>query len=74
MTKKYTAWALCGEWWWVGEYLAVVDGGYIGYEDATPSKTHQTVLLRRLTVDLHEVRRYVKLNTLMTLRKIIDLS
>lgn len=68
--KDIIAWELCGNWEWVGQYLAYTKNGRVGYEDATASKTNQTVLLRYLDPDLHQVNRYVAWDTPMELKKI----
>lgn len=66
MPQRYTAWELCGDWWWVKQYDARIVGGRSQYETATASTTQQTVALRR-AVALHRITRYVHPDTLMEL-------
>lgn len=62
---NFTAWNLAGDWWWVGQYYAVIDGGYAQYETATAT-ANGMVCLRR-TDELHQINRYVPHDTPMYL-------
>ena len=54
--ESYTAWQLCGDWWWVGKFYAKVKGGVSLYEDATAANNQQSVVFRRLR-GLHQINR-----------------
>ena len=73
VTKKkstHTAWTLCGDWFWVGKYLAYTTNGRVGYEDATAAKGNESVKFRYLDENLHQVTRYIYWNTVMVLKPI----
>jgi hypothetical protein len=66
MKEFYTAWQLCGDWFWVNRYYAVIKDGRAKYEIATASLTEQSVKLERLE-RLRQITRYVDPDTKMIL-------
>ncbi len=74
-SKTYTAWQLCGDWWWVGKYHAKIVKGNAIYQEAHASNTHQTVRMASVRVkgnSIQAVQRYIKWDTPMQLIPIED--
>lgn len=69
--KIYTAFELCGDWWWTNDYRAVPVGGRVEYWEAYSNGTMKTVRLTRIGQNdnslLRTVVRYVDPDTPMRL-------
>ena len=69
--KTYTAWELCGDWWWTEKYRAVIVGGRAEYWEAYSDGVMKTVRLDRIGQSdgllFHTIHRYVHPDTVMKL-------
>jgi len=63
--RRYIAWELCGDWWWVGTYYARILGGKTLWQDATATRNQRVKL--RGSVGLKCFNRYVWPGTRMVL-------